>query len=398
MNLILLQPTELVSSDETKTGDVRRREVLLSANDARTRHGLLHLRKRDGDQVNVGIVGGAKGRAVVVMMPYHSIRPRPTTNATKDTAAGDVAAQQQMEPQPQGGLKLVLQFDSSSNLAQQLPPSITLILALPFPKRLKALWSTVASMGVVTRIVIVRGQLSDPQHASTTALHASVYEQLLLEGMSQGGHTRPVRVEVLVDDNDEDGKNDKDDKRSNSSNHRIRKRLQQMIQPAAPPLNDGSSSAGNGCSTTSSATTTTTTIAPSSACCAKIFLDCGDEGMTPPPPVREVVLSQCRPTMIDPMALMKDDDNHCHQSSKRTKVPLSLSPSPCTAMLAVGPERGWTDDEAKFFRHELGFQSASLGPSILRVDTAVVAGLALVSAALDEVAGDAAASRNSSTW
>jgi len=53
-------------------------------------------------------------------------------------------------------------------------------------------------------------------------------------------------------------------------------------------------------------------------------------------------------------------------------------------VLAVGPERGWTDDEAKFFVEECGFRSATLGGSILRVDAAVVAGLGMVSAALDE--------------
>jgi len=60
----------------------------------------------------------------------------------------------------------------------------------------------------------------------------------------------------------------------------------------------------------------------------------------------------------------------------------SLTPS---AILAVGPERGWTDDKAKIFTKECGFQRATLGGhSILRVDAAVVAGLGIVSAALDE--------------
>ena len=46
-----------------------------------------------------------------------------------------------------------------------------------------------------------------------------------------------------------------------------------------------------------------------------------------------------------------------------------------SATVAIGPERGWTDAEAKLFV-KAGFQSALLGPSILRVDTAVVAGVA----------------------
>lgn len=45
--------------------------------------------------------------------------------------------------------------------------------------------------------------------------------------------------------------------------------------------------------------------------------------------------------------------------------------------LAVGPEGGWTADELRAAR-ENGFQAASLGPSILRAETAVLAALAAV--------------------
>jgi 16S rRNA (uracil1498-N3)-methyltransferase len=48
-------------------------------------------------------------------------------------------------------------------------------------------------------------------------------------------------------------------------------------------------------------------------------------------------------------------------------------------MLAIGPEGGWTAAEiALFARH--GWHSASLGPRILRVETAVIAALAVVNA------------------
>ena len=61
---------------------------------------------------------------------------------------------------------------------------------------------------------------------------------------------------------------------------------------------------------------------------------------------------------------------------------LSLMPS---SILAVEPERGWTDNKAKIFTKECGFQRATLGGhSILRVNAAVVAGLGIVSAALDK--------------
>jgi 16S rRNA (uracil1498-N3)-methyltransferase len=50
-------------------------------------------------------------------------------------------------------------------------------------------------------------------------------------------------------------------------------------------------------------------------------------------------------------------------------------------VLALGPEGGWTDEELKLFQ-EAGWISASLGSTILRAETAAVAGLAVVLAEL----------------
>ena len=47
--------------------------------------------------------------------------------------------------------------------------------------------------------------------------------------------------------------------------------------------------------------------------------------------------------------------------------------------LAVGPEGGWTEDEIQLFA-SARWTSATLGPTILRAETAVVAGLAVVHA------------------
>jgi 16S rRNA (uracil1498-N3)-methyltransferase len=49
-------------------------------------------------------------------------------------------------------------------------------------------------------------------------------------------------------------------------------------------------------------------------------------------------------------------------------------------VLAVGPEGGWTAAEISLFA-SAGWHSASLGPRILRVETAVIAALAIVNAA-----------------
>lgn len=46
-------------------------------------------------------------------------------------------------------------------------------------------------------------------------------------------------------------------------------------------------------------------------------------------------------------------------------------------LLAVGPEGGWTDDELRVFRNT-GWISASLGPTILRAETAAIAAMAVV--------------------
>jgi 16S rRNA (uracil1498-N3)-methyltransferase len=44
--------------------------------------------------------------------------------------------------------------------------------------------------------------------------------------------------------------------------------------------------------------------------------------------------------------------------------------------LAIGPEGGWTSDELKLFESH-GWQFASLGPTVLRVETATIAALAI---------------------
>ena len=53
--------------------------------------------------------------------------------------------------------------------------------------------------------------------------------------------------------------------------------------------------------------------------------------------------------------------------------------APHSIALAVGPEGGWAEDELKLFE-SAGWVSASLGPTILRAETAVVAAVAVVMA------------------
>jgi 16S rRNA (uracil1498-N3)-methyltransferase len=52
-----------------------------------------------------------------------------------------------------------------------------------------------------------------------------------------------------------------------------------------------------------------------------------------------------------------------------------------TAMLAIGPEGGWAEDEPELFK-AAGWASASLGGTILRAETAAIAATAVVMAGL----------------
>ena len=62
----------------------------------------------------------------------------------------------------------------------------------------------------------------------------------------------------------------------------------------------------------------------------------------------------------------------------RSEGPAGIAPD---IAIAVGPEGGWTSDEFAAFTRA-GWQPASLGPRILRAETAAIAALAIVSATL----------------
>lgn len=261
------------------------KHATFAKNDERAVHIQKHLRKISGDTVAIGIVGGCKGKATIQLNDA-------------------------------GTITLLLQDDTFTETPNG--PEITVILALPFPGRLKALWPVLASFCAVTRVVVVKGRLSNEEFCETSALQQKVYGPLIEKGMSQGVRTRPVDVDICVDEF-------------------ISKELlnKSGVMKCESTQEDG---------------------------IARLFLDCGDE-TTIPPPSREIVLK------------------HCSQS---------CNPK---AIIAIGPERGWTDEEAKLFVDECGFESATLGSSILRVDTAAIASVGIISAALDEcqtlIKGDA---------
>lgn len=278
MNLILFKRSEL-----SKDG----KSIPLADKDPRTKHIFGHLRKVDGDCVTIGIIAGGQGKAIV------------------RTSGGDEKWLEIVE----GDVSVSIPNQDKDGESSE----IVLLLSLPFPKRLKALWPQITSMGV-TRICLIRGALSDPNYCKTSAIAPEVYRPLVEEGMSQGCHTKEVAVEVEV--------------------HEV---VSQDILEKLGLYKSAEEWSSNGE--------------------AAVFLDCGDETIEPPP---------CRKVIIDQLSQIPDATN------RRCVI------------IAIGSERGWTESEAKLF-HDAGFRSASLGRSILRVDTAVIAGLGIVSATLDEL-------------
>lgn len=67
------------------------------------------------------------------------------------------------------------------------------------------------------------------------------------------------------------------------------------------------------------------------------------------------------------------------ERTKSLKEVLNQLPKGGPLSLAIGPEGGWTTEEVKLFS-DSGWRSASLGPTILRAETAAIAALAIVMA------------------
>ena len=80
------------------------------------------------------------------------------------------------------------------------------------------------------------------------------------------------------------------------------------------------------------------------------------------------------PERPNPRTLEQSNPRTLEQSNPRT-LEQSNNPNNRTILLAVGPEGGWTDEEVELLEAH-GFARYSLGPRILRTDTAVIALLA----------------------
>jgi len=96
------------------------------------------------------------------------------------------------------------------------------------------------------------------------------------------------------------------------------------------------------------------------------------------PEVAEPELSRDVTASGDQLRLMPSENV---ETLTLTEAVSAASPPPATVAVAVGPEGGWTDVELKYFT-DAGWQVVSLGPNILRSETAAIAALSVIAAEL----------------
>ncbi|PCC66564.1 RNA methyltransferase, RsmE family [Nannocystis exedens] len=152
MNLILLRPDELAAAEAGS-----HRAVLA---DRRLQHLREVLRARAGDEVGVGVEGGAIGRATVVALDAH-------------------AAELQVR------------------LSEPPPPAldVTLALALPRPPTLRKVLQQATALGV-KRFALFRAERVERSYFSSHGLHATAIAEDLRLGLEQARDTIVPTVEI----------------------------------------------------------------------------------------------------------------------------------------------------------------------------------------------------------
>jgi len=95
-----------------------------------------------------------------------------------------------------------------------------------------------------------------------------------------------------------------------------------------------------------------------------------------PPQIDDAVKLKSALAVEAPTRLLLNE-NKCEK-----KIREALEKAPLPVAFAVGPEGGWTDEELGEFS-AAGWQSVTLGSTILRAETAAIAALAAIAAILD---------------
>jgi 16S rRNA (uracil1498-N3)-methyltransferase len=99
---------------------------------------------------------------------------------------------------------------------------------------------------------------------------------------------------------------------------------------------------------------------------------------------RTTVPPIARPVSLDTFLRSRDPERTLYFADERGGKPATEAFSPGAAVLLTGPEGGFTDEERELIRAAANSVAVSLGPRILRAETAAVAALAVYMA----VAGD----------
>lgn len=96
------------------------------------------------------------------------------------------------------------------------------------------------------------------------------------------------------------------------------------------------------------------------------------------PEITDPALSRDATASTDELRLMPSENI---ETRTLAEAVAAATPVPQTISVAVGPEGGWTDVELKYFT-DAGWQVVSLGPNVLRTETAAIAALSVIAAEL----------------
>jgi 16S rRNA (uracil1498-N3)-methyltransferase len=104
----------------------------------------------------------------------------------------------------------------------------------------------------------------------------------------------------------------------------------------------------------------------------KIAMQASEQSRRPAPPHIAAPLKLKNALATDGVRIVLAENE-----DQRTLVDVLEGAQESQVTLAVGPEGGWTNDEVKMFA-DAGWISASLGPTILRAETAAISATAIV--------------------